>query len=108
VRDRAGEVELAASVCTGSFIYGAAGLLDGRRATTHWQSLDRMVQTYPAIEVVRDEHVVEDGTLVTSAGIAAGIDLALRVVARFHGEAVGRATARYMEYPYPSANARRV
>jgi hypothetical protein len=63
VRDRAGEVELAASVCTGSFIYGAAGLLDGRRATTHWQSLDRMVQTYPAIEVVRDEHASKTARL---------------------------------------------
>jgi transcriptional regulator GlxA family with amidase domain len=108
VRDRAAEVELASSVCTGSFIFGAAGLLDGRHATTHWQSLDRMVQTFPAIHVVRDQHVVEDGQIVTSAGISAGIDLALRVVSRFHGEAVARATARYMEYPYPSANSRRV
>ena len=81
VRDRAGTVELAASVCTGSFILGQAGLLDGRRATTHWQSLDRMAQTYPAIEVVRDLHIVDDGSILTSAGISAGIDLALRVVA---------------------------
>jgi transcriptional regulator GlxA family with amidase domain len=108
VRDRAGEVELAASVCTGSFVYGQAGLLDGRRATTHWQSLDRMEQTFPAIQVVRDEHVVEDESILTSAGISAGIDLALRIVARFHGEAIARATARYMEYRYPLENSRRV
>jgi transcriptional regulator GlxA family with amidase domain len=52
--------------------------------------------------------VVEDGAVLTSAGIAAGIDLALKVVARCYGEAVARATARYMEYPFPDSNARRV
>src|SRR4029453_7990906 len=55
-----------------------------------------------------EEHVVEDGGLITSAGISAGIDMALRVVARHHGEAVARATARHMEYPYPQDNRRRV
>ena len=108
IRARAGEVELAAAVCTGSFMYGQAGLLDGRRATTHWLSLDRMEQTFPAIHVVRDQHVVEAGSIITSAGIAAGIDLALRVVAKLHGDDVARATARYMEYPYPENNDRRV
>jgi transcriptional regulator GlxA family with amidase domain len=57
---------------------------------------------------VDDEHVVEDGDVITSAGISAGIDLALRVVARHHGEAVARATARHMEYPFPLGNRRRV
>jgi transcriptional regulator GlxA family with amidase domain len=108
IRDRAGEIELAASVCTGSFLFGQAGLLNGRRATTHWQSLDRMQHTFPAVTVVRDEHVVQEGALFTSAGIAAGIDLALLVVARFYGEGVARATARHMEYPYPEGNHRRV
>jgi transcriptional regulator GlxA family with amidase domain len=58
--------------------------------------------------VVRDQHVVQDGSIVTSAGIAAGIDLALQVVAHDHGEAVARATARYMEYPYLAHNQRRI
>jgi transcriptional regulator GlxA family with amidase domain len=108
IRDRAAEVELAASVCTGSFLLGQAGLLEHRRATTHWHSLDRMQQAFPAVSVVRDQHVVEDGAIITSAGIAAGIDLALRVVARLCGEPVARATARHMEYPYPEGNERRV
>jgi len=108
IRERAGEVELSASVCTGSFLFGRAGLLEHRRATTHWLSLDRMQQAFPAVAVVRDQHVVEDGAIVTSAGIAAGIDLALRVVARLCGEPVARATARHMEYPYPEGNERRV
>jgi len=108
IRERAGEVELTASVCTGSFLLGQAGLLEHRRATTHWQSLDRMNQTFPTVQVVRDQHVVADGSIVTSAGISAGIDLALRVVARLCGEPIARATARYMEYPYPADNGRRV
>ena len=101
-------VETLASVCTGSMLLGMAGLLDGRRATTHWKALDWMRQAFPTVSVVEDQHVVEDGHVLTSAGISAGIDLALRVVARHHGEAIARATARHMEYPYPDDNSRRV
>jgi transcriptional regulator GlxA family with amidase domain len=108
LRLRAPEVETLASVCTGAMLLGAAGLLDGRRATTHWRSLDWLRESFPAVTVVHDEHVVEDGTVLTSAGIAAGIDLALKVVARYHGETVARATARHLEYPYPETNARRI
>lgn len=100
--------ETVASVCTGAMLLGAAGLLDGRRATTHWKSLAWMRQRFPDVAVVEDEHVVEDGRLLTSAGISAGIELALRIVARDHGEAVARATARHMEYRYPDENRRRV
>ena len=100
--------ETLASVCTGSLLLGAAGLLDGRRATTHWKALPLLRESFPGVEVVEDQHVVEDGHILTSAGISAGIDLALRVVARHHGEAIARATARHMEYPYPDDNTRRV
>jgi transcriptional regulator GlxA family with amidase domain len=108
IRDRAGEVEMTASVCTGAFVLGQAGLLDGHPATTHSQSLDRMQQAFPAVSVIRDQHVVDDGVIVTSAGISAGIDLALHLVARLCGDDVARATARYMEYRYPQGNQRRV
>jgi transcriptional regulator GlxA family with amidase domain len=108
LRLRAPELETLTSVCTGAMLLGAAGLLDGRRATTHWRSLDWMRESFPAVTVDYDQHVVEDGPILTSAGIAAGIDLALKVVARYHGEAVARATARHMEYPYPENNARRI
>ena len=89
-------------------LLGEAGLLDGRRATTHWRSLDWMTERFPRVTVERDRHWVEDGNVITSAGISAGIDMALRVVARLHGEPVARATARHMEYPYPESDARRV
>jgi transcriptional regulator GlxA family with amidase domain len=105
---RAREVETLTSVCTGSMLLGRAGLLDGRRATTHWRSLDWMRQSFPAVTVEDKLHVVEDGHVLTSAGISAGIDMALRVVTRYFGEAVGRATARTMEYPFPDDNRRRV
>ena len=108
LRLRAPEVEILTSVCTGAMLLGAAGLLDGRRATTHWRSLDWLRESFPAVTVVYDEHVVEDGHVITSAGISAGIDLALKVVARYHGETVARATARHMEYPYPDKNTRRI
>jgi transcriptional regulator GlxA family with amidase domain len=105
---RAAGVRTLTAVCTGAMLLGHAGLLRGRRATTHWRSLDWMAESFPDTTVVRDLHVVEDGNVVTSAGISAGIDMALRVVARWHGEAVARAAARHMEYPYPDDLRRRV
>jgi transcriptional regulator GlxA family with amidase domain len=108
IKQQAGQVETLTSVCTGALLLGQAGLLDGRRATTHWQSLDWLRDSFPAVTVVAEQHVVEEGDVVTSAGISAGIDMALRVVSRYYGEAVGRATARHMEYPYPDDNTRRI
>jgi transcriptional regulator GlxA family with amidase domain len=108
IRQRAKKVETVTSVCTGSLLLGQAGLLDGRPATTHWAALPLLRDRFPKINVVGDQHVVEDKNLLTSAGISAGIDLALRVVTRYFGEEVARNTARHMEYPYPESNARRV
>jgi transcriptional regulator GlxA family with amidase domain len=102
-------VETLTSVCTGAMLLGHAGLLDGRRATTHWRSLPWMRESFPAVTVEEKLHVVEDGHVLTSAGISAGIDMALRVVARYHGEAIAGATARHMEYRHhPEDNGRRV
>jgi transcriptional regulator GlxA family with amidase domain len=108
VRDQAAKVELVASVCTGALILGKAGLLSGLRATTHWRSLDLLRELFPDVRVDDASQVVDEGKIMTSAGIAAGIDLALGVVERFYGEAVARATARHMEYPFPEGNSRKV
>lgn len=108
LRARASEVEVLSSVCTGSMLLGFAGLLNGHHATTHWRSLDWMRESFPTVFVEYDKHVVEDGAVFTSAGISAGVDLALKVVARYCGEPVARATARHMEYPYPDSNLRRI
>jgi transcriptional regulator GlxA family with amidase domain len=108
LRTRAAEVETLTAVCTGSMLLGFAGLLNGRHATTHWKSLQWMSESFPEVHVESDKHVVEDGWLITSAGISAGIDMAFKVVARTFGEPIARATARHMEYPYPESNERRI
>lgn len=108
IADRGRSAETLTSVCTGAMLLGRAGLLDGHRATTHWRSLGWMRDSFPAVTVEDRLHVVEEGRIFTSAGISAGIDMALRVVLRYHGEAVARATARHMEYPFPDDNRRRV
>lgn len=105
---QAAHVSLLTSVCTGALLLARAGLLEGRRATTHWGALDLMAESFPQVSVERALHVVEDGHVLTSAGISAGIDMALRVVARQLGEAVAQTTARQMEYPYPGPDGRRV
>ena len=108
ITDRSRQVETLTSVCTGALLLGKAGLLEGKRATTHWRSLDWMQELFPKTTVERQLHFVEEGALFTSAGISAGIDMALKVVARYFGEAIARATARHMEYPFPESNARRI
>lgn len=102
-----GRVETLAGVCTGAMLLGKAGLLDGKRATTHFASLQWMRELFPSIAVDDAHHVVADGRILTSAGISAGIDLAFRIVAQYHGQAVAQATARHMEYPYTEDNRRR-
>jgi transcriptional regulator GlxA family with amidase domain len=108
ISERAGQVEILASVCTGSMLLGKAGLLHGLRATTHWKALDWMRESFPDTIVDERHHVIEDGNVFTSAGISAGIDLALLVVARCFGKPIARATAERMEYPYPETLERRV
>jgi aspartate racemase len=108
VKAQAIRCERMASVCTGALILGKAGLLDGLRATTHWGALDLMRELFPAVRVDDTCHVVDEGKVLTSAGISAGIDLALKLVQGCFGESIARATARYMEYPFPERNERRI
>jgi transcriptional regulator GlxA family with amidase domain len=108
LRVRATEVETLTSVCTGAMLLGFAGLLDGLHATTHWKSLNWMRDSFPKVIVEYEQHVVADGRVITSAGISAGIDLALKVVAQYCGKTVAQSTALHMEYPFPEHNERRV
>jgi len=102
------EVEWITAVCTGSMLLGKADLLHGRHATTHWRSLPWMKEEFPDTLVEDIYHIVEDGNVITSAGISAGIDMALKVVQKYYGEEVARHTARYMEYYYSTDNKRRM
>jgi transcriptional regulator GlxA family with amidase domain len=86
------------SVCTGSLVYADAGLLDGRPATTHWGSLDALGKLGKAVEVRPDDRYVDSGEVITAAGVSAGIDMALHLVARLHSSARASEVRRYIQY----------
>lgn len=98
VRRRRDDVPLMTSVCTGSLVYAAAGLLSHRPATTHWRSLDQLAELDPTIDVRPDERFVDDGDIVTSAGVSAGIDMALHLVDRLAGTERARQVRRGIQY----------
>ena len=93
---RAGQARRTASVCTGAYLLAATGLLDGRRAATHWSFCADLARRYPAILVEADPIFVQDGPIWTSAGVTSGIDLALALVEEDLGRAVALAVARYL------------
>src|ERR1700723_2074653 len=94
LRKRASHVRRVASVCTGAFILAAAGVLDGRRVTTHWRYLDFLIKRYKHLQVERDPIFIKDGKFYTTAGVSAGIDLALALVEEDLGRAVAATIAR--------------
>ena len=85
-----------ASVCSGAYVLAEAGLLDGRRATTHWQRTPHFVKTYPKVKLEPDQIFVRDGNIWSSAGITAGIDLALAMITEDYGDEVAQNTARQL------------
>lgn len=103
VKTKRAEVPLLASVCTGSLVYAAAGLLTQRPATTHWASLELLSEIDPTISVAADERFVDDGDLITSAGVSAGIDMALHLVERLAGTERAREVRHDIQYdPQPT------
>jgi len=97
IRRTAASCRKLTSVCTGSLLLARAGLLDGKRATTHWGALDLLAELGPKVMVDRERRVVDDG-VITSAGVASGMDMAFYVVEQLQGKAVADETARYIEY----------
>ncbi|WP_199433830.1 GlxA family transcriptional regulator [Qaidamihabitans albus] len=87
------------SICTGAFVLGAAGILDGRPATTHWAYADQFRDLYPAVDLDENVLFVDDGDVLTSAGLAAGVDLCLHVLRADHGSDVANVAARYCVVP---------
>ena len=98
VREQPTSVALLTSVCTGSLVYAAAGLLTGRRATTHWASLNLLSELDPTVIPDVDARFVDDGDLITSAGVSAGIDMALYLVARLAGVERAGGVRREIQY----------
>jgi transcriptional regulator GlxA family with amidase domain len=100
IAERSQETELTTSVCTGSFLLAQAGLLAGKPATTHWASIERMRQAYPGLDVKEEVRWVEAGDIITGAGVSAGIDMSLHMLARLYGPECAAATAHDIEYDY--------
>ena len=99
LRKAAKEADIVMSVCTGAFKLAQAGLLDGKKATTHHDFYDTFTENYPKVTLVKSKRFVEsDDKISTSGGLTSGIDLALHVVERYFGRAVAERTAVYMEY----------
>jgi transcriptional regulator GlxA family with amidase domain len=103
LRGLAGDGTLMTSVCTGSLVYADAGLLDGRPATTHWSALEDLARLGKDVDVRPDERFVDSGDVITAAGVSAGIDMALHLVARLHSPQRARDVRRHIQYdPEPS------
>ena len=100
IRERAEEAELVLSVCTGALLLAKAGLLEGLAATTHHGALDLLREVAPNTAVLASERVVDNGKVIVSAGISAGIDMSLYAVGRLLGVPAAEETARYMEYDW--------
>jgi transcriptional regulator GlxA family with amidase domain len=98
IRDLAAGDTVVASVCTGSLVLATAGLLDGKPATTHWGSLELLPTLGREIEVRPDDRFVDNGNILTAAGVSAGIDMALHLVARLHSTERAREVRRYIQY----------
>ncbi len=100
ITQTAARASLTASVCTGAFLLGKAGLLGGKTITTHWEDIDDFRATFPDIPVQGEKRWVDAGTVVTSAGISAGLDMSLHLVARLESEELAVRTARQMDYDW--------
>jgi transcriptional regulator GlxA family with amidase domain len=102
----ASSATITASVCTGAFLLGRAGLLRGKAATTHWEDVAGLQAMFPDTRVQHGARWVDEGDVVTSAGISAGIDMSLHLVARLEGEELAIRTARQMEYDWQRPDVR--
>ena len=98
LRGLAESARVVTSVCTGSLVLADAGLLDGRPATTHWASLDELASLGEKVEVRPDDRYVDDGSVITAAGVSAGIDMALHLISRLHSEQRAREVRRVIQY----------
>ncbi len=100
IRRSAETAELVLSVCTGAFLLAKAGLLENLSATTHYLATDSLAKIAPQTTVLPNERYVDNGKIITSAGISAGIDMSLYVVGKLLGKSVAHETAQYMQYTY--------
>ncbi|ATW25082.1 DJ-1/PfpI family protein [Candidatus Formimonas warabiya] len=98
IKDQMSKVSLMTSVCTGAFLLAKAGLLDGKSATTHWMDMDRLEKEFPKVTVKRGVKYVDAGSIITSGGISAGMNMSFYLIVKLLGKEVARTTAKRMEY----------
>lgn len=100
ITNASAETKLTASVCTGAFLLAKAGLLEGKQATTHWEDIDDLKSMFPSIKVQTNVRWVNEGKIITSAGISAGIDMSLHLVERMAGRTLAERTARQLDFDW--------
>ena len=100
IKTSAHHATLTASICTGAFLLAKAGLLDGKKATTHWEDSDELASMFPSLHVKTSQRWVDEGDIVTSGGISAGIDMSLHLVERLSNRTLALQTARQMEFDW--------
>ena len=98
IREQYTKVSILASVCTGALLLAEAGILDNKAATTHWMDIDRLEQEYPKVKAIRNVRFVDEGNILTSGGISAGIDMSFHIMQKIVGKETADNTARRMEY----------
>lgn len=98
IKNQQSRVEFMTSICTGALLLAKAGILNGKKATTHWMDIDRLEQEFPNVSVQRDVKFVDEDSIITSGGISAGINMSFHLISRLHGKDVAIKTAKRMEY----------
>lgn len=94
------QATLVASVCTGAFLLAAAGVLSNHKVTTHWDDIPDLRKRYPNLDVLENKRWVDEGSIITSGGISAGIDMSLHIVSKLHGLELAEKTAKQMEFDW--------
>ena len=98
IKTQSEKVQILASVCTGAFLLAEAGLLNQKKATTHWMDISRLEKEYPAVTVIKDTRFVDEDTIITSGGISSGINMSFHIIKKLHGLEIAANTAKRMEY----------
>ena len=100
IKEISEKTKFIASVCTGAFLLAEAGILSNQKVTTHWEDIPDLRESYPNLKVLEKRRWVEEGNIITSAGISAGIDMSLHLVSKFNGLALAEKTAKQMEFQW--------
>lgn len=100
IKKQSRKAKLVASVCTGAFLLAEAGVLTSQNVTTHWEDISDLRRSYPNLNVIENQRWVDEGSIITSGGISAGIDMSLHLVSKIHGVELAVKTARQMEFDW--------